>query len=120
MLALPPTFRPTHETGGLPGFPAVDVFGSPYELVRSSFWGIVDRISGRSPALGGRPGGAYGWSIYVVNSPTGTIRFMTHFHELALEVGDQVKPGTILGTIADSAISGKPGTSHIHLGMKSR
>ena len=118
MIDIPRSFQATHQTAGLPGFPAVDVFGSPHELVRAQFWGTVQRLAGRTVAMGGRPGGAYGLSLYVRNAATGDVRYLTHFHELALKVGDAVKPGTILGTIADSAVSGKPGTSHVHYGLK--
>lgn len=114
MIRLPPSFRPTHQTAGLPGFPAVDLFGLPRELVRAEFWGVVSRISGRPPALGGSPGGAYGRSIYIRNAVTGTTRYATHLDELALELGDRVRPGTIVGTVCDSVVSGKPGTTHVH------
>ena len=118
MIRLPRDIVKTHDTAGLPGFPAVDVFGSPRDLVIADFWGKVTRISGKPPSQGGKPGGAYGRSIYVENAATGTVRYLTHFDELGVKVGDYVKPGRVLGTVCDSAVSGKPGTSHIHYGLK--
>jgi murein DD-endopeptidase MepM/ murein hydrolase activator NlpD len=118
VITLPSSFRPTHETDGLPGFPAVDLFGSPRELVRASFWGRVTRISGRAPSAGGRPHGPYGRSVYVRNAVTGAERYLTHLDELAVQVGDVVTPRTIIGTLCDSAVSGLPGTTHVHYGLK--
>src|SRR5687768_6997789 len=104
-IQLPRTFRATHPTGGLDGYPAIDVFGHPDggDEVKADFHGKVRRQSGRDPAKGGSPGGAYGWSIYV-QSMNGDDRYLTHFGTLRVKVGDAVKPGTILGTVADSAI----------------
>jgi murein DD-endopeptidase MepM/ murein hydrolase activator NlpD len=117
-LQLPREVVSTHLTAGLPGFPAVDVFGSPGETVRAGFWGTVTRISGRSCAMGGRPGGAYGRSIYVHNAANGVTRYLTHFDQLFVKVGDKVKPGTPLGTICDGRNAGRAGSSHIHYGIK--
>lgn len=119
MITLPAEFTPTHETSGLPGYPAVDVFGQPGEGVRSGFWGRVRRTSGRPCADGGSPGGPYGLSIYIRNRVNGRERYATHFDSLALDVGAFVWPGRLIGTICDSRVSGKPHTSHIHLGMTS-
>jgi hypothetical protein len=115
---LPSTFSPTHETGGLPGYPAIDVFGDPLDEVAVTFYGWVRRISGRPPSQGGRPGGSYGWSVYLLNRVNGWERFVTHLHVLYVTVGDNVAPGDCIGRIADSAVSGKPGTSHAHLGLR--
>ena len=117
MIQLPRTFKPTHPTGGLPGYPAIDVFGAPGESVGAPTAGVIRRISGKNPAQGGSPGGAYGWSIYLL-APNGDEYYLTHFGSLGVRVGSQVKRGTILGTICDSAVSGKPNTSHIHEGLK--
>lgn len=118
MIFLPSRFTATHPTDGLPGFPAIDLFGSPRELVAAGFWGKVTRVSGHAPSDGGRPHGPYGRSVYVTSSGLGIVRFLTHLDELAVKVGDAVKPGSIIGTVCDSAVSGLPGTTHVHYGLK--
>jgi murein DD-endopeptidase MepM/ murein hydrolase activator NlpD len=116
-LQLPKRFRSTHPTGGLPGYPAVDVFAKPGTKVRAPADGRIVKLSGRDPRFGGSPGGSYGWSIYLKsNNPNGTY-FLTHFGSRLVTLGKVVKEGDIIGTVADSAISGKPGTSHIHEGL---
>jgi len=114
VIELPPGFKPTHETAGLPGFPAVDVFGQPREMVRVHFWGRVVRVSGHPPWEGGSPGGAYGRSLYIENKANGITRFLTHLDELAVAVGDNIRPGQVVATVCDSKVSGKPGTTHVH------
>lgn len=116
MIRLPKSFKPTHLTAGLDGYPAIDVFGKPGENVTAEFYGTVRRLSGKNPAQGGKPGGAYGWSMYVL-APNGDDRYLTHFGSRKVKVGDKVIPGTVLGTVCDSAVSGKPHTSHIHYGL---
>lgn len=117
-LILPRTFDPTHATSGLPGFPAKDFFGDPNENVKIDAWGTVSRLSGRPCSEGGTPGGAYGRSIYI-DSADGR-RFLTHFNQVNVDVGDRVTPDTVLGTICDSKVSGKPNTSHIHYGFNAK
>lgn len=112
-------FRPTHQTAGLPGYPAVDVFGRPGALVVARFFGKVRRLSGRACSLGGSAGGAYGRSVYIRNEVTGTDRYVTHLDCLAVSVGDLIGPGTIIGTVCDAAGTGRPGTSHAHYGKHS-
>ncbi len=118
MIRCPSSFNPTHETSGLPGFPAVDLFGSARELVAAGWWGKVSKISGRDPSFGGRPGGPYGRSVYITNALNGQVRYLTHLDELAVQIGDVIRPGQIIGTLCDSKVSGKIGTTHVHLGHK--
>lgn len=117
LITLPGTFRATHETAGLPGYPAIDIFGPAGARVAVRFGGVVRKVSGRACTEGGAPGGAYGRSVYIFDRRTGDDRFLTHFDKLIVEVGDVVWPGHVLGTLCDSAVSGKPGTTHAHLGM---
>lgn len=117
MIQLSRTFRPTHQTAGLPGYPAIDHFGKAGETVGAPFAGTVRRLSGHDPSKGGRPGGPYGWSIYL-QAANGDDAYMTHFGTRKVKVGQKVKRGEIIGTICDSRVSGKPGTSHIHYGLK--
>lgn len=98
------------------GYPALDCFGAAGSLVVARFYGRVHKISGRRCSLGGHPGGSYGRSVYVKNFVTGVDRYLTHLDELHLELGSRVWPGRTVGTVCDSAVSGKPGTSHVHYG----
>ena len=115
---LPNEFAPTHTTAGLEGFPAVDVFAHPNTVVLAPEEGTVVRLSGKDPAEGGRPGGAYGFSIHL-ESPSGRY-FMTHFATRDVAEGQRVTAGQPIGTVCDSAVSGKPNTSHIHHGKRRR
>jgi murein DD-endopeptidase MepM/ murein hydrolase activator NlpD len=117
-LQLPRDFVPTHETAGLPGFPAVDVFADPGTTVLAPEDGIVDRLSGHDPKEGGHPGGAYGFTIYV-QAASGRY-FLTHFGSRQVTLGQHVKRGDPIGTVCDSAVSHNPGTSHIHAGKQRR
>jgi hypothetical protein len=112
-------FAPTHETAGLPGYPAIDVFGRPGQVVAAGFYGRVRRITGRACSAGGTPGGAYGRSLYIENAPAGLERYITHLDYLLVGVGDAVWPGRCLATLCDSGRSGKPGTTHAHMGLRS-
>ncbi len=120
LLVLPSSFTPTHQTAGLPGYPAIDLFGPAGQPVSSDFYGFVRRISGRACELGGTPGGAYGRSLYIANSVNGWDRYLTHLDLLHVEVGERIGPGTLLATICDAARAGKPGTSHVHYGLNRR
>lgn len=113
-LQLPKEFHATHQTAGLPGFPAVDVFAAPNTPVLAPEDGKVDKLSGHDPSEGGEPGGPYGFSIYI-NSISGRY-FLTHFATRDVTLGERVKRGDRIGTVCDSAVSGNPGTSHIHEG----
>jgi murein DD-endopeptidase MepM/ murein hydrolase activator NlpD len=117
-LVLPSDFTPTHFTSGLPGYPAVDLFGPPGQPVRADFYGLVRRISGRACELGGKPGGAYGRSLYIANTTNGWDRYLTHLAQLHVTVGERIGPGSLLATICDAARAGKPGTSHVHYGLR--
>jgi hypothetical protein len=107
---------PTHETAGLPHYPALDLFAPAGTLVVAGFYGRVRSMSGRACSLGGKPGGSYGRSVYVYNAVRRVDRYLTHLDELYLEVGTLVWPGRRIGTICDAALAGKPGTSHVHYG----
>jgi murein DD-endopeptidase MepM/ murein hydrolase activator NlpD len=117
-LQLPGDFTSTHPTAGLPGFPAVDLFAHPNTVVLAPEDGTVVRLSGRDPRDGGSPGGAYGFSIHL-ESPSGRY-FMTHFATRDVALNQQVTAGQRIGTVCDSAVSGKPNTSHIHHGKHPR
>jgi murein DD-endopeptidase MepM/ murein hydrolase activator NlpD len=117
-LTLPAAFAPDHPTSGLPGYPARDFFAPAGTEVEVQFWGIVRRISGRDCAEGGTPGSAYGRSVYVLNRANNRERFITHLDSLRVEVGDRVKPGSIIGTVCRPPIGSPRGSDHVHLGLR--
>ena len=117
-LQLPKDFIPTHETAGLPGFPATDQFADPGTVVLAPEDGIVDRLSGHDPSEGGNPGGAYGFTIYIT-AASGRY-FLTHFGSRRVTLGQRVTRGQPIGTVCDSAVAHNPGTSHIHEGKQRR
>lgn len=115
-LRLPSHFRPTHETAGLRGFPAVDVFAPFGTPVEAGSYGRVDRVSGRRRTGSEPAGGAYGFSVYWINDSTGTRRYATHLDCLVVEVGDRLGPKTRIGRVALPPDSMNPRTAHVHLG----
>ncbi len=118
ILTLPATFTPTHETSGLSGYPAIDVFGRPRQVVAAGFYGRVRRITGRACSAGGSPGGPYGRSLYIENAGAGLERFVTHLDYLLVDVGDAVWPGRCIATLCDASLAGKPGSTHAHMGLR--
>lgn len=125
MLQLPRHFTATHETVGLPGFPAVDVFGKGGTPVCCEFSGLVVKLSGHSPTPTTQPGGPYGWSIYVALRSLGggryaDVYYLTHFGRRAawVKVGARVGKGLVVGYVADYAkATGGVTPSHIHEGF---
>lgn len=114
-LQLPATFKPTHETAGLPGYPAVDNFAPAGSTVGAPDAGTITRFSGHDPREGGHPGGAYGWSMYLT-CPSADY-YLTHFGSRTVSLGQKVKRGDMLGTVCDAHVVGSPtSTSHIHEG----
>jgi murein DD-endopeptidase MepM/ murein hydrolase activator NlpD len=113
-LQLPTTFSPTHQTAGLSGYPAIDVFGRPGQPVGSPTGGRVVKLSGRSPSAGAYQGagGPFGWSEYI--SGGGRTYFLTHFGSRAVSLGQSVRRGQIIGTVGDYP-GGTP--DHIHEGL---
>jgi hypothetical protein len=114
-LQLPAAIRPTHQTAGLAGYPAQDIFGTPGEAVLSPVDGIVTRLSGKSPSLGAYQGagGPFGWSAYITGAD-GRSYFLTHFGSLGVRAGQRVTRGQPIGTVGDY-----PGATpdHIHEGV---
>lgn len=114
-LQLPASFKATHETAGLPGFPAIDCFAKAGTPVLAPAAGKVSKLSGHDPKTGGIPGGAYGWSLYITTSTA--VYFATHFGTRSVKLGQTVKRGDRLGTVCDAAVARMPSSSsHIHLG----
>lgn len=118
MIQLPSHFTPTHETLGLPGFPAVDVFAPAGTPVCSPVTGKVTKLSGHKPTPSSPPGGPYGWSIYLTGRE-GTY-FLTHFGSRSgiVQLGGCIGRGEVIGRVADYArATGGKTPSHIHEGF---
>ncbi len=116
---LPSHFTPTHQTSGLPGFPAIDVFAAAGTSVLSPCTGRVVKLSGRSPTPTSPPGGPYGWSIYITARDGGTY-YLTHFgtRSAFVKVGACVGLGERIGTVANyEKATGGVTANHIHEGF---
>lgn len=107
-LQLPAVFRPTHDTGGLPNFPAIDLFAKPGtlalapesgRLVFSHFitWDKVKRVGG--------------WTVYL-QARSGDTYFLTHFSWLTKLT--HCGRGQVIGAVAP--VPGKWWEPHIHEG----
>ena len=117
-MQLPSHFVPTHQTDGLPGFPAIDCFAKGGTEVASPVTGRVSKLSGKAPTATSKPGGPYGWSIYITGRQ-GTY-YMTHFgtRNPIVKLGMCIGRGEIIGTVADySKATGGKTPSHIHQGF---
>lgn len=97
----------THDTSGLPGFPAVDIFAKPGTAFLAPEAGRVIRLSGS----GGTSGQIYGYSVYFLGK-SGRLYFITHLGQTRAPIGSY-KAGAVLGTV--SAWSG--GSPHAHVGI---
>jgi hypothetical protein len=117
-VTLPSSFTPTHETSGLLGYPAIDCFAPAGDVARAGFYGRVVRVSGQRQSPSDRPGGAYGYSVYVLNRVNGVTRYCTHFSELLVGVGAVIYPGRALGHVAVPPAGSAAGSAHIHLGER--
>lgn len=118
-LQLPSHFKPTHQTSGLPGFPAIDVFAPAGTVVLSPATGKIVKLSGHAPTPTSPPGAPYGWSIYLTARDGGTY-FITHFGTRAAycKVGACIGRGERIGTVANYTKATNGVTpSHIHLGF---
>lgn len=111
-LQLPTTFASTHPTGGLAGYPAIDVFAPPGTTVLSPSDGTVSRLSGGLDTYTG-PGGPYGYSIYLA-SKLGEY-YMTHFGSVGVAAGQRVRYGQPIGTVGDYP---NADSDHIHEGLR--
>ena len=115
-MKIPRSFTPTHQTEGLPGFPAIDLFATAGTKIQAPEAGVITRISGHDPEqpppLG--QGGPWGLSIYYHGSSSGNVYYMTHLSQVA-------KPGVYrdndtIGVIGNYP-SNAPGADHVHLGL---
>lgn len=104
-----------HQTMGLAGFPARDYFAPSGSAAVAPIAGKVVRLSGHDPRLGPiqGPHGPLGWSVYIQGAD-GHEYFLTHMGSRNVKVGQTVKAGQRIGTVADYQKYGTP--SHIHMG----
>ncbi len=124
-LQLPARFTPTHQTLGLPGVPAVDVFAPAHTQVLAPATGKVVKLSGYPPTPTTAPGGPYGWSFYLTVDPIrlppdGGTFYLTHFGARAplVKLGGCVARGEVIGQVADySGATHGVTPSHIHMGF---
>lgn len=105
-----------HPTEGLPGFPAHDYFAPSGSTVVAPISGKVVRLSGHDPRVGPieGPHGPLGWSVYIQGTD-GKTYYLTHMGSRSVKVGETLRAGQPIGTVADYARYGTP--SHIHMGV---
>lgn len=105
-----------HPTAGLAGYPAHDYFAPSGSEAVAPISGTVIRLSGHDPAQGPveGPHGPLGWSVYIKGSD-GRTYFLTHLGSRTVTVGERLKAGQKIGTVADYAKYGTP--SHVHMGV---
>lgn len=107
-LWLPERFHPTHETAGLPGFPAIDCFapgGTPVIVPEAGIVTGVHLIEWNEAARVG------GWTLYY-QGDSGATYFLTHFATVT-HVKHR-KAGNLLGQVA--TVPGGWWEPHIHEG----
>jgi murein DD-endopeptidase MepM/ murein hydrolase activator NlpD len=106
-----------HETAGLAGYPAHDYMAKPGTRVVAPVSGKVVKLSGHDPKLGAvqGAGGPLGWSVYI-EGDDGKTYYLTHMGSRNVKVGQRVKQGRGIGTVANYDKYGRP--SHIHMGVK--
>lgn len=109
ILDLPGQFTPTHNTDGLSGYPAVDVFGKPGSPVGAPAAGTLQDVHFIPWNIAKRIGG---WTAYLV-SDTGTY-FLTHLGS-ALPSGTKVSGGMPIGTLG--AVPQNAWAAHVHEGF---
>ena len=109
----------THQTGGLSGYPAVDVMARPGTPVLSPENGVITRggigaLDGHPPSEGNVDPGVNvgGWNLYL-KGDSGTSYFFTHLDRIDVRNGQRVTKGQQLAVVA--SISGI--APHVHVGV---
>lgn len=105
----------THQTSGLPGYPAYDYMAKAGTKVGAPVSGTVIRLSGKDPSLGGSPGGPLGYSVYL-KGDDGKTYFMTHIDKLSVKAGMRVKQGQQIAVVANGPSSWS--SPHVHMGVR--
>lgn len=111
---VPTSFTATHQTAGLAGFPAVDLFANPGTKVLAPEDGQVSRISGREPSQAppDGAGGPWGLSLYFLGAESGNTYYLTHLAKVA-------EPGSYRKGDVIAIIGNYPGSTpdHVHVGI---
>lgn len=109
-LQLLTSFFPTHNTDGLPAFPAIDISGTPGETVLTPEAGEMVYPHFIAWDLERRIGG---WTCYFYGTVSGNTYFLTHFGSLpdAGKFGSHAAMGTV-GAVPRNAWG-----PHIHEGL---
>lgn len=105
----------THQTAGLPGYPAFDYMAPAGTPCVAPAAGKIARLSGRDPSQGGSPGGPLGYSIYLDGS-NGKSYFMTHLDKVRVTVGQRVAQGEQIAEVANGPASWS--SPHVHMGVR--
>lgn len=104
----------THETGGLPSYPAYDYMAPAGTRCVAPVDGRIERLSGKDPKFGGPPGGPLGFSIYL-KGKNGNTYYMTHLDKVNVKAGQDVEQGEQIAVVANGPKSWS--TPHVHMGV---
>jgi murein DD-endopeptidase MepM/ murein hydrolase activator NlpD len=104
----------THQTSGLPGYPAFDYMAPAGTKVVAPVSGTVFKLSGKDPSLGGSPGGPLGYSIYIMGSD-GRSYFLTHLDRVGVKLKQKVRQGQQIAVVAAGPRSWS--SPHVHMGV---
>ena len=102
-----------HETGGLPGYWAIDFICKAGLGIVAPEAGMIRRFSGHDPSDDHADSiGAYGWSTYL-RTAAGYDYFVTHQGRRypTLRVGQKVQAGDLLGYVGDQRF--RPDHAHV-------
>jgi 3D (Asp-Asp-Asp) domain-containing protein/biotin carboxyl carrier protein len=106
----------THQTSGLPGYPAFDYMANAGTPVVAPVTGKIVKLSGSDPRNGPSQGphGPFGLSVYVRGND-GHTYYLTHLGSRNVRVGQTVRQGAQIGTVGNYAKYG--GANHVHMGV---
>lgn len=106
---LPPSFKSTHDTSNLPGFPAKDIFGAAGEPVYAPVSGMLVYPH----MIGWDTQKHVGGGTVYLQGDNGKTYFLTHFQEVP--PSGRIEAGQLLGHIGQ--VPGNAWESHIHEGV---